>query len=76
MPTISFTTRTFPTFIPEIKEEEEWMSPPRQEHTSKYIESVIYEPLPQIVLSRSTLRLLASLNLHHIWSLSRGLSDF
>ena len=27
-PTISFTTRTFPTFIPEIKEEEEWMSPP------------------------------------------------
>ena len=46
MPTISFTTRTFPTFIPEIKEEEEWMSPPRQEHTSKYIESVIYEPLP------------------------------
>ena len=36
----------FPTFIPEIKEEEEWMSPPRQEHTSKYIESVIYEPLP------------------------------
>ena len=45
-PTISFTTRTFPTFIPEIKEEEELMSPPRQEHTSKYIESVIYEPLP------------------------------
>ena len=45
-PTMSFTTRTFPTFTPEIKEEEEWMSPPRQEHTSKYIESVIYEPLP------------------------------
>ena len=56
-PTISFTTRTFPTFIPEIKEEEEWMSPPRQEHTSKHIESVIYEPLPQIVLSRSTYKI-------------------
>ena len=57
MPTISFTTRTFPTFIPEIKEEEEWMFQPRQEHTSKYIESVIYEPLPRIVLSRSTYKI-------------------
>ena len=57
MQTISFTTRTFPTFIPEIKEEEEWMSPLRQEHTSKYIESVIYEPLPRIVLSRSTYKI-------------------
>ena len=57
MPTISFTTRTFPTFIPEIKEEEEWMSPQRQEHTSKYIESVIYVPLPRIVLSRSTYKI-------------------
>ena len=57
MLTISFTTRTFPTFTPEIKEEEEWMSPSRQEHTSKHIESVIYEPLPQIVLSRSTYKI-------------------
>ena len=57
MPTMSFTTRTFPTFTPEIKEEEEWMSPPRQEHTSKHIESVIYEPLPRIVLSRSTYKI-------------------
>ena len=45
-PVMSFTTRLLPTFTPEIKEEEEWMSPPRQEHTSKHIESVIYEPLP------------------------------
>ena len=44
-PVMSFTTRLLPTFTPEIKEEE-WMSPPRQEHTSKHIESVIYEPLP------------------------------
>ena len=33
------------------------MSPPRQEHTSRYIESVIYEPLPRIVLSRSTYKI-------------------
>ena len=33
------------------------MSPARQEHQSKHIESVIYEPLPQIVLSRSTYKI-------------------
>ena len=56
-PVMSFTTRLLPTFTPEIKKEEEGMSPPRQEHTSKHIESVIYEPLPRIVLSRSTYKI-------------------
>ena len=54
--TMTFTTKVMPTFPPEVKEDQ-WMSPPRQEHKSKYIESVIYEPLPQIVLSRSTYKI-------------------
>ena len=53
---MTYTTRPVPTFPP-IEEETDWMSPARQEHQSKHIESVIYEPLPRIVLSRSTYKI-------------------
>ena len=42
---MAYTMRPMPTFSP-IGEETDWMSPARQEHQSKHIESVIYEPLP------------------------------
>ena len=55
-PSVIYTTRPVPTFAPTHKETD-WMSPARQEHQSKHIESVIYEPLPRIVLSRSTYKI-------------------
>ena len=53
---MAYTTRPTPTFFP-ISEETDWMSPARQEHQSKHIESMIYEPLPRIVVSRSTYKI-------------------
>ena len=48
-----FTTR--PTSTRSYKEiMEEWMLPSREEHKSTYIESVIFEPQPQMLMSRST----------------------
>ena len=61
-PTMVYTTRPTrsarpsSTLSPE-KELEQWMSPARAEHTSKYVESVIYEPQPRVVLSRSTYKI-------------------
>ena len=54
--TMTYTTRPSPTLSPE-KELEQWMSPSHAEHESKYIESVIYEPQPKVVLSRSTYKI-------------------
>ena len=48
-----FTTRPVPTRSYE-QTMEEWMSPSREEHKSKYVESVIYEPQPRMLMSRST----------------------
>ena len=50
----SFTTRPTPTRNYE-QVMEEWMSPNRRnEHKSEYIESVIFEPQPHMLMSRST----------------------
>ena len=48
-----FTTRPVPTRSYE-QTMEEWMSPSREEHKSKYVESVIFEPQPRMLMSRST----------------------
>ena len=51
---MSFTTRPTPTRNYE-QVMEEWMSPNRRnEHKSEYIESVIFEPQPRMLMSRST----------------------
>ena len=45
---------TVPTEPFEPDEQEIFMSQPREEHKSKFVESVIFEPQPRILLSRST----------------------
>ena len=50
--TAVFTTK--PTSPEEVDERELLMSPPRNEHQSKLVETVIFEPQPRIMLSRST----------------------
>ena len=45
---------TKPTPTVDIDPQASWMSPSRVEHQSKSIESVIFEPQPRIMLSRST----------------------
>ena len=47
-----YTTRPTPTVV--IDQQTSWMSPSRVEHQSKSIGSVIFEPQPRIMLSRST----------------------
>ena len=47
-----FTTE--PTKPSEPDEQEIFMSQPREEHKSKFVESVIFEPQPRVLLSRST----------------------
>ena len=50
---VTFTTQSNPTrSYKQILEE--WMSPSREEHKRIYIESVIFEPQPQMLMSRST----------------------
>ena len=50
---MSFTT--LPTSTRSYKEiMEEWTSPSQEEHKSTYIESVIFEPQPRMLMSRST----------------------
>ena len=56
-PSYSTTTKVYttrPTPSVEIDQTSSWMSPPRVEHQSKSVESVIFEPQPRIMLSRST----------------------
>ena len=45
---------TKPTPTVDIDPQASWMSPYRVEHQSKFVESVIFEPQPRIMLSRST----------------------
>ena len=53
--TTSMTYTTQPTSTKNYEQVmEEWMSPSREEHKSKYIESVIFEPQPRMLMSRST----------------------
>ena len=53
--TTSMTYTTRPTSTKNYEQVmEEWMSPSREEHKSKYIESVIFEPQPRMLMSRST----------------------
>ena len=47
-----YTTRPTPAVV--IDRQTSWMSPSRVEHQSKSVESVIFEPQPRIMLSRST----------------------
>ena len=61
-PTMFYTTRPTRSARPSStlspkKELKQWMSPARAEHTSKYVESVIYELQPRVVLSRSTYKI-------------------
>ena len=53
-PTITTEYTTKPTPTVDIDPQESWMSPSRVEHQSKFVESVIFEPQPRIMLSRST----------------------
>ena len=46
-----YMTKPMPTVA--IDQKTSWMSPPRVEHQSKSVESVIFEPQPKIMLSRS-----------------------
>ena len=45
---------TKPTPTVDIDPRASWMSPSRIEHQSKFVESVIFEPQPRIMLSHST----------------------
>ena len=53
-PTIMTEYTTKPTPTVDIDPQASWMSPSRVEHQSKFVESVIFEPQPRIMLSRST----------------------
>ena len=50
--TTEYTTKLTPTV--DIDPQASWMSPSRVEHQSKFVESVIFEPQPRIMLSGST----------------------
>ena len=52
-PTITTEYTTKPTPTVDIDPQVSWMSPSRVEHQSKFVESVIFEPQPRIMLSRS-----------------------
>ena len=61
IPSQVYTTNPVPT--PDIRERiNQWMSPRRKEHATRYIESVIYEPQPKVVLSRSTYKITSFIN--------------
>ena len=47
--TTEYTTKSTPTV--DIDPQVSWMSPSRVEHQSKFVESVIFEPQPRIMLS-------------------------
>ena len=47
--TTEYTTKPTPTV--DIDPQASWMSPSRIEHQSKFVESVIFEPQPRIMLS-------------------------
>ena len=53
-PTITTEYTTKPTPTVDIDPQVSWMSPSRVEHQSKFVESVIFEPQPRIMLSQST----------------------
>ena len=53
-PTITTEYMTNPTPTVDLDPQASWMSQPRVEHQSKSVESVIFEPQPRIMLSRST----------------------
>lgn len=50
-PTIMTEYTTKPTPTVDINPQTSWMSPSRVEHQSKFVESVIFEPQPRIMLS-------------------------
>ena len=52
-PTIMTEYMTKPTPTVDIDPQASWMSPSRVEHQSKFVESVIFEPQPRIMLSQS-----------------------
>ena len=53
-PTLMAEYTTKPTPTVDIDPQASWMSPSRVQHQSKFVESVIFEPQPRIMLSRST----------------------